>query len=223
MSRFPIRGRQRVVFAGASITDADRVAFPPLGQGYVRCFVDVVRYHHPALEVVWINRGVGGDITRDLLQRWERDVIAERPDWLVLMIGINDCVGLMDHPAAEMHERYRLELAQLLGTARACGARLVVLDPFYVASPAGPWAASPEQLAILRRLVGYQRVVAELALEHGAWHVRTQHMLARQLAHRPPGDLAPEPVHPNPTGHTLIALELYRELSCGQPATRARL
>jgi len=212
MARFPIRDRQRVVFAGDSITDADRLVFPPLGQGYVQRFVDVVRAHHPGLDVTWINRGVGGDIVRDLSRRWQRDVLAERPDWLVLMIGINDCVGLMDYPAGEMVERYRMELSGLLASAAATRARIVLLDPFLVATPSGPSAASGEVLATLRRLVAYQAVVAELAERHSALHVRTQHMLARQLAHRPPSALAPEPVHPNPSGHTLIALELYRAL-----------
>jgi lysophospholipase L1-like esterase len=210
MSRLPIRSGQRVVFAGASITDAERLVFPPLGQGWVQRFVDIVHFHHPALDATWINRGVGGDIVQDLRLRWERDVLAERPDWLMLMIGVNDCMGLMDWPAQEMIDRYRAELSGLLDAARSLRPRLVLLDPFLVATPAGPWAAPPEQLAVLRRLVGYQTVVADLAAEYGALHVRTQHMFARQLAWRPPSDLAPEPVHPHPSGHTLIALEVYR-------------
>jgi lysophospholipase L1-like esterase len=210
VSRFPLRSGQRVVFAGDSITDADRLVFPPLGQGFVRRFVDLVRYHHPRLDPQWFNRGVGGDITRDLLARWERDVLALEPDWLMLMVGINDCVGMAAYPRQEMLDRYRGELDQLCGAARAAGARLVLLDPFYVATPAGDWAATAEQLAILRRVVGYQAVVAELAAKHAALHVRTQRLFARQLAQRSPTDLAPEPVHPNPSGHLLIALELYR-------------
>ncbi len=212
MSRFPIRAGQRVVFAGDSITDAERELYPPLGQGWVQRFVDIVRFHHPEREIEWINRGVGGDITRDLLARWERDVLAERPDWLTLMIGINDCVGMMTWPAQEMVERYRAELDRLLATLRPLRTRLVLLDPFFVATPAGPWAATPEQLAVLRRLVSYQGVVADLAAAHGAIHLRTQRVFARQLDRRPPAALAPEPVHPNASGHLLIALELYRIL-----------
>jgi lysophospholipase L1-like esterase len=212
VSRFPIRSGQRVVFAGDSITDADRGAFPALGQGWVRCFVDLVRYHHPERDIAWINRGVGGDVTRDLLARWERDVLAQRPDWVTLMIGINDCVGQMDWPAREMIDRYRGELGRLLAPLRGSRTRLVLLDPFYVATPAGPWGASAEQLAVLRRLVSYQGVVADLAAEHGALHLRTQRVFTRQMARRPPTELAPEPVHPNPSGHLLIALELHRLL-----------
>lgn len=212
MSRFPIRSGQRVVFAGDSITDADREVFAPLGQGWVRCFVDLVRFHHPARDIQWINLGVGGDITRDLLARWERDVLALEPDWLTLMIGINDCVGLMDWPAREMVDRYRAELGRLLAPLQSRRTRVVLLDPFYVATPAGPWAATADQLAVLRRLVSYQGVVADLAAQHGAIHLRTQRVFARQLAHRPPAELAPEPVHPHPSGHLLIALELHRLL-----------
>ncbi len=224
MSSFPIRSGQRVLFAGDSITDADRSVFPPLGQGWVQRFADIVRFHHPERAISWVNRGVGGDIVRDLGQRWARDVLGERPDWLLVMIGINDCVGMMDWPADEMVDRYRTELGRLLATAVAeLRPRLVLLDPFYVATPAGPWAASPEQVAVLRRLVRYQLVVAELAQRLGALHLRTQHMFARQLAHSPPLELAPEPVHPHPSGHCLIALELYRVLCGARSVPRARL
>ncbi len=223
MSRLPIRGGERVVFAGDSITDADRLAFPPLGQGFVQRFVDLVRHQHPEREIHWVNRGVGGDITSDLRLRWERDVLAERPDWLVVMIGINDCVGMLGYPRQEQLDRYRDELSAMLDRARALRPRLVLMDPFYVATPSGPWAANPAQIEVLRRLVGYQRVLAELAGQRGALHVRTQHAFARQLAFRPPSELAPEPVHPNPSGHHLIALELHRALCAGPRPRRARL
>ncbi len=213
---FPVRDGQRFVFAGASITDADRGVFPPWGRGYVRRLIDLVSYHHPELSIEWVNRGVGGDIVRDLMVRWERDVLRQEPDWLAVLIGINDCVGLMEYPEDEVVPRYRDELGSLLRRVRPLGSRLVLLDPFYVATPAGPWAATPEQLAVLRRLVGYQRQVADLAAQYGAFHIQTQRVFARQLQHRPPGLLAPEPVHPHPSGHLLIALELYRVL-CRRP------
>jgi lysophospholipase L1-like esterase len=65
-------------------------------------------------------------------------------------------------------------------------------------------------------LVRYQRVVAELAQRHRALHLRTQHAFARVMAHRAPGLLAPEPVHPHPAGHALIAQALYELLATGR-------
>jgi lysophospholipase L1-like esterase len=209
---FPIRGGQRVVFAGDSITDADRGAHPPLGWGWVRRFVELVRFEHPERDITWINRGVGGDLVQDLRQRWARDVMGHDPDWLMLMIGINDCVGLMGWPAQEMVDRYRRELSALLSDMPRLEGGLVLLDPFYIATPSGPWAATPEQLAVLRRLVAYQGVVADLAAAHGAIHVRTQRMFGRLMAHLGPSELAPEPVHPHPCGHGMLALEVQRVL-----------
>lgn len=213
MGRFPVRDGQRFLFVGDSITDAERLVFPPLGQGYVQRFVDIVSFHHPERRIEWVNRGVGGDVVRDLARRWERDVLRHEPDWLAVMIGINDCVGLIGYPEREVVPRFRDELAALLRRVEPSRTRLVLLDPFYVATPAGPWAASREQLAVLRRVVGYQQQVADLAREHGALHLRTQRVFERQLAYRPPELLAPEPVHPHPSGHVVIALELYRALS----------
>lgn len=66
-----------IVFAGDSITDCGRLADPEwLGTGYVRTLAA-----SDAL-ASWrvLNRGISGNRTRDLQERWNSDVLSEAPD-----------------------------------------------------------------------------------------------------------------------------------------------
>src|SRR6478609_140419 len=82
---------QHILFAGDSITDAGRRdEAPPFGDGYVRKVVDLLVARYPELSLRFSNRGISGDTTRDLLARWDKDVVTAHPDWLSVFIGIND-------------------------------------------------------------------------------------------------------------------------------------
>ena len=45
------------------------------------------------------NSGVSGNTSRDLLQRFDSDVVALNPDWVSICIGINDVWRQFDSPA----------------------------------------------------------------------------------------------------------------------------
>lgn len=221
MTRFAIPSGSTVLFIGDSITDCDRMTYAaPLGSGYVRTFTEMVTYHHPELDIRWLNHGVGGDVIADLRERWDDDVMAHEPHWLAVMIGINDCHGNIDGDEAWAEDAYERDFRDILERARSFSPRLVLLDPFYMASTDAPWPVDGFQQRILDRIAVYHRVVARMAREYSAIRVHTHAMFTRQLLHRRPNHFGPEPVHPDPIGHTLIALELYRRLTRDEePAT----
>jgi len=72
----PAPGQKRVVFYGDSITDL-------WGRRAGKFFPD-----QP-----WINRGIGGQTTPQMLVRFEQDVIALKPEAVVILAGINDVAG----------------------------------------------------------------------------------------------------------------------------------
>src|SRR6266568_1449230 len=83
--------KQKIVFIGDSITEADRLTTAaPYGNGYVNMVRNFLLARYPERNLTVVNKGVGGDTVRDLDRRWEADVIAERPNWLSVCIGIND-------------------------------------------------------------------------------------------------------------------------------------
>ena len=95
----------RIVFAGDSVTDMGSVnpvgegLFDNLGHGYVRMFENFLTACYPQMNIRIPNSGISGNTSRDLLMRYERDVIALKPDWVSILIGINDVWRQFDTPA----------------------------------------------------------------------------------------------------------------------------
>ncbi len=78
--------QQKIVFIGDSITDCGRRgAAEPFGSGYVS-IARALLARYPELGLQFVNKGIGGNTVRDLAARWEQDVVAERPDWLSVMM-----------------------------------------------------------------------------------------------------------------------------------------
>lgn len=78
----PKPGEQRVVFLGDSITDLwDLRKFFP-GKPY-------------------INRGIGGQVTAQMVVRFQQDVVALKPKVVVILSGINDLHGALQRESDE--------------------------------------------------------------------------------------------------------------------------
>ena len=69
---------------------------------------------YPEVYLRVTNSGVSGNTSRDLLQRFDSDVVALNPDWVSICIGINDVWRQFDSPAIPdgqvMPEEYEANL-----------------------------------------------------------------------------------------------------------------
>lgn len=81
----PKQGEQRVVFLGDSITDRWNLAASFPGKPY-------------------INRGIGSQVTAQMLLRFHQDVIALKPKVVVILAGINDVQGFLQQETPEQIE-----------------------------------------------------------------------------------------------------------------------
>lgn len=211
MSEFLFQDGQQVVFIGDSITDCGRRGeAAPFGGGYVKAAIDMVTARYPERRIHYVNTGIGGNTVADLHARWDADVIAHRPDWLSVKIGINDLHrSLDDTPQAIPPDRYEALYREILSRARQeTAARLILIDPFYIST-----ATDGREGEVLKRLRGYLEVVHRLAGEFDAINVRTHEAFQEQLCYRPASDFCPEPVHPNASGHVVIAHALLSTLN----------
>ncbi len=197
---------QKILFIGDSITDCGRRdIFAPYGNGYVSMVRALLLARYPDCGLSSVNRGIGGNTVRHLAQRWEQDVIAERPDWLSVKIGINDvwrAFGDNASDAVPLNE-YEATLRTLLDRAReATGARLILMEPYVI---------EPDRTEPMRSAMdGFGAVVGRIAEEYGAVLVRTQAAFDTVLEHTPPTDWAEDRVHPALPGHAVIALAFLR-------------
>ncbi len=213
-ARTCLKNAECILFIGDSITDCGRRDDPAgLGSGYVRFFADLQMIREPEKEIRVLNRGIGGDTVLDLRQRWQQDALDPKPDWLVVKIGINDVHTFLrdDERAVDalLYEDVYRELLQAVREQHP-QVRLMLVEPFYICleENAAPWQAS-----VLQVLPDYLAVVARLAQEFSARHVRLHARFQELLQHRPAELFCPEPVHPNATGHLVIAEEVYAALA----------
>lgn len=82
---------KRIVFQGDSITDGGRIREQvyDVGYGYPLFVKGYLDYFYPGQYELY-NRGIGGDQVSDIYARVERDIVALAPDYLSILVGVND-------------------------------------------------------------------------------------------------------------------------------------
>ncbi|UCD50734.1 MAG: SGNH/GDSL hydrolase family protein [Phycisphaerales bacterium] len=194
----------KIVFAGDSITDADRhhPAYAPLGRGYVHFAANTLLATYPQLNLSIINTGVGGDTILDLQRRWEADCLSYKSDVLSVLIGINDAWYLTTpsrgNGKAAPPEQYEVTYDQLLLKARSrCDCQIVLIEPFVF--------SADRQNQLLSTAKPYITIVRELAAKHGAVLVALQEQIDKLIAQVPSERWADDAVHPRQWAHAWIA------------------
>ncbi len=212
MTSLALRSEERFLFMGDSITDCGRrEESPPLGNGYAAILAGLVYAEAGELDIQYLNRGIGGDTTVELEARWEQDCLELRPDWISVLIGINDSLQYLFNGRQETGPvPYAQRLESLLQRATdATGCSLILLEPFYWTLPPG---TDEQQQRVSALLPEYIAAVHRLAEQFQARLVPTHDIGQQVLQNHPAEVLCPEPVHPNTTGHGLIASALFQAL-----------
>jgi lysophospholipase L1-like esterase len=174
----PAKNENRVVFLGDSITDGWKLAdyFP--GKPYV-------------------NRGISGQTTPQMLIRLRPDVVALKPRVVVILAGTNDIAGNTGSMTLEMIENNYAAIAEL---ARANGIQ-VVFSSILPVHDYGPRKMtdrrSPEQIRALNDwLKKYCAASRHVYLDYYSHMLDDQGMLKAELAN--------DGLHPNAEGYKLM-------------------
>ena len=202
-----IAPHSKLVFIGDSITDCERARpvgeglFGALGKGYVSLVEGLLYAIHPAHKIRVVNMGSSGNVVTDLKARWQTGVLDLKPDWLVIMIGVNDVWRQFDLPRqTEIHvspETYARTLDELVASTRSKVKGLVLMSPFYI---------EPNRADAMRaRMDEYGAIVKKTAAKHDALFIDTQAAFDAALQHMHANALAWDRVHPNNIGHAIIA------------------
>lgn len=199
----------RVVFAGDSVTDMGSVQpvgeglFDNMGRGFPRVIENMVYAVYPELNVRFTNSGISGNTSKDLLARFERDVLNLNPQWVSICIGINDVWRQFDTPAmldyAVSPEEYEANMRKMIESAKAVAKGVIVTTPYYM---------EPNKSDFMRaRMQEYVDICARLAEEYGCIFVDFQAMYDRYFRIQHSALIAWDRVHPNQIGATLMAKE----------------
>ncbi|HOB21828.1 MAG: SGNH/GDSL hydrolase family protein [Firmicutes bacterium] len=203
-----IKDGATILFQGDSITDAGRSREndAELGSGYAMFVASWLSAAHPQKRLRFLNRGISGNRVRDLKARWQEDCLDLKPDFLTIMIGINDTWRRYDRndptSAEKFEEDYRFILSQ---TREHTQAEIILLEPFVLPHP-------QDRISWREDLDPKIHVVRKLAREFKTRLIPTDGLFASAAAFREPEFWAPDGVHPSPAGHALIARAVIKEL-----------
>jgi len=206
-SQLKIEPGSKLLFVGDSITDAGRARpvgeglFGAHGTGYVNIVSGLLGTIYAGHKIRVVNQGQSGDTAVNLKERWQTDVLDQKPDWLCIMIGINDVWRQFDLPLMpETHVdllQYEKLLSDLVRMSKTSLKGLVLMTPFYI---------EPQQSDKMRaRMDEYGQAVKRVAARQSAMCVDVQAAFDEVLNHWYPAALAWDRVHPNQVGNTVIA------------------
>ncbi|MGN1122191.1 MAG: SGNH/GDSL hydrolase family protein [Eubacteriales bacterium] len=212
----------RIVFAGDSVTDMGSVnpvgeghREDPLGRSYVRVIENLLISCYPERLIRVTNSGISGNTSKDLLARFDRDVVSLNPAWVSICIGINDVWRQFDLPEFPEHhvspEDYEANLKQMLDALSGRVKGVFLCTPYIMEPEKGD--------RMRRRMDEYGEICKKLAAARGCVLVDFQSLYDRFFAYRHSALIAWDRIHPNQIGATLMAREFLSK--CGFDYNRA--
>jgi lysophospholipase L1-like esterase len=175
----PKPGEARVVFMGDSITDA-------WGRSYGKFF--------PGKP--YVNRGISGQTTPQMLIRFRPDVIALEPKAVVILAGTNDLAGNTGPMALEDIQGNLMSMAEL---ARANNIKVVLASVLPVTDALKPQTARrpPEKIRALNTwLKEYAAKTGAVYLDYFTPMADENGMLKKELTY--------DGLHPNEAGYEVM-------------------
>ena len=193
-----------ILFQGDSITDTGRTgsADPAasLGHGYPAKIAETLANNYADLGLTVVNRGISGNRTWDLLDRWDKDCIDIKPDYFSLLIGVNDTWRRYDSGMITTAEEYEANMRTLLDrVVKETGAKIILLNIFLL-------DVTEEKAQMRPDLVEKQAVIAKLVEDYDVIYIDVQKKFDEMVANGTPmTDLSEDGVHPSDFGHKVIA------------------
>lgn len=194
----------RILFQGDSITDCqrNREDFWGLGDGYVKYVAEALRKAYPDVYFEFINRGISGNRTENLVARLDEDLIDLNPDIVTLMIGLNDTWHRYQIDLFTDIEYFKSNLKLILERIKnETNAKLIMMEPFLLYDM-GKDDMRPD---LDEKIVEYHK----LALQYADYFISLDSKFTEARVNGiDVYDLSPDGVHPGEAGKQLIANEL---------------
>ena len=196
----------RVLFYGDSITDAGRNyellhGEESLGFGYVKYAAAGLRERGFAEEDI-INRGISGNRIADLYARIKVDCWNHAPDFISVLIGVNDVWHEIYGKNGVEIDRFEKMYRHLIEDTKKAlpNVKMMLCEPFVLEG-----GATNEKFEEFLEVYKYAEVVKKLAEEYGLAFLPLQEKLSQAAAKTSAAEYLSDGVHPAEEGAKLIA------------------
>lgn len=201
---------QVVLFQGDSITDCgrDREDISSLGAGYPNVVSKMYSLMFPNTKVTFVNKGISGNRVKDLLERYEEDFKAIKPDFLSILIGVNDTWRRYDSNDPTSTEDYEAGYRELLTKIKKDipDCKIILIEPFLLNS-------LPDRATWREDLDPKILVARKLAKEFADYYIPMDGIYAKlEVEQYTCKEITEDGVHPSPLGHAILAEEYIKTL-----------
>lgn len=189
-----------ILFQGDSVTDVSRSRedLNDLGGGYVKYISEMLFSKNICCKV--LNRGVSGDTTSLLLQRWNEDTIKLQPDILNILIGVNDTWRRYDSNLPISTEEFKDNYKKLLDiTLEKTNAKIILCLPFILEFDDFMKKMKYEDL------IYKQQAIKDISKEYNLPLIDFQKILDKSSEKTDLRKLSIEGIHPLEKGHKILS------------------
>lgn len=201
-----------VLFQGDSITDAGRYRESEFdqGRGYPAFVSARLSLDYPG-EYTFYNRGISGNRIVDVYARIKSDIINLKPDYMSLLIGVNDVwheFGNQNGVDAEKFEKFYDMLISEVKEALP-NIKIIIMEPYVMKGSGTEEYFDEFKAEVAKRAAAAKKIAEKYSLKY-----MTLQEDLNELTKKAPTDYwLADGVHPLPTFHQYIADKLVKQLT----------
>lgn len=208
-----LKDGETIVFLGDSITQAGAGE-----NGYVTLFRQAIEKARPNSGITVIGAGISGNRVPDLEARLDKDVLAKKPNVVVIYIGIND-VWHTSKGRGTPIDKFESGLRSVVKRCIDGGARVVLCTPSVI----GEKADGTNELD--KMLDEFSAVSRKVAMESGSTLLDLRAAFVNNLkeyniAGKTEGVLTTDGVHLNEAGNRFVAVRMLEGVGEREPRSR---
>lgn len=198
-----------VLFQGDSITDCDRNRniLTHTGRGYAHLAAAYLMGNYPGKYVCY-NKGISGNRVVDLYARIKADILNLKPDYMSILIGINDVWHEYTYQNGVEAKKFERIYGMLIEEVKEAlpDIKIMILEPFVLPGTAtvtnegnpGRWEFFRSECELR------QQAAKRVAEKYDLLFVPLQDMLNEACTKAPAEHWAADGVHPTAAGDELI-------------------
>jgi lysophospholipase L1-like esterase len=207
LSGFTLQEKKRVIFFGDSITEA---GVKP--GGYITVLNDLLKQKGMDTKFELQGAGIGGNKIYDLYLRVDDDVIAKRPNVVVIWVGVNDVWHKSTYGTGTDQDKFEKFYNALIKKLKAANAEVVICTPAAIGEKTD---FSNSQDGDLNQ---YSKIIRGIAQNNNCKLIDLRKVfldydLANNKENKREGVLTTDGVHLNEKGNAIVADQMLRALT----------